>query len=383
MAEGVTAGGCVMIRGGTLGRYLGLQYLMWFMIFLLALAGIIFLFEVAELLRRAADRPDAGLALVLRMGLYKLPETVERVLPFVVLFSGMFTFWRLTRSQELVIVRAAGVSAWQFLTPALFVTILFSFFNVTLLNPIGAALNGRYQRLEQQYLEKAPVLELTGAGLWLRQSFGDRNYLLHADHVDTQPLTLTPLMAFVYDANNHYLGRIDAPKAVLHVSDAGSMDKENYWDIDNAWFNWDQQPPQKMESYHLPTLLTLGKIQESMAAPNTISFWELPSFIRALKAIGLPPARHELQFQSLLSQPFLLAAMVFFAAAFSLRLNRRGSVLPVIIAGVLTGSLMFTLNNVVAALGVTQTLPVALAAWAIPLAALAFGNAALLHMEEG
>ena len=53
-----------------------------------------------------------------------------------------------------------------------------------------------------------------------------------------------------------------------------------------------------------------------MAAPNTISFWELPAFIRALKAIGLPPTQHELQFQDLLSQPVLLGAMVFFAAAF-------------------------------------------------------------------
>jgi lipopolysaccharide export LptBFGC system permease protein LptF len=75
--------------------------------------------------------------------------------------------------------------------------------------------------------------------------------------------------------------------------------------------------------------------------------------------------------------------MVFFAASFALRMNRRGGVTAMIIAGVLLGSFIYTLNNVVDALGVNQTLPVVLAAWAIPAVALALGNAALLHMEEG
>ncbi|MGE3624217.1 MAG: LPS export ABC transporter permease LptG [Bdellovibrionales bacterium] len=363
-----------MIQHWTLNRYLGRQYIMWFLAFLAVLAGVIFLFEVAELLRRASNRPEATFGMVLRMGFYKMPETVQRILPFVVLFAGMFTFWRLTRSQELVIARSAGVSAWQFLMPALVVTLLFSFFNVTLLNPVGAIFNGKYKGLERRYLEHAATLELTGAGLWLRQRDTDRHYLLHADHVKTDPLTLSPLIVFIYDKDDRYLGRIDAPKAVLH---------EGYWDVTDAWFNWDQKVPEHVGPYRLPTNLTFNKIQESMAPPNTISFWKLPGFIRALRAIGLPPVRHELEFQSLLSQPLLLGAMVFFAAAFSLRMGRKGGVLNLIAAGVLVGSVVFSLNNVVTALGANQELPVLLAAWAIPVFAFATSNAALLYIEDG
>ena len=74
--------------------------------------------------------------------------------------------------------------------------------------------------------------------------------------------------------NDHYLGRVDAPQAVL---------QDGAWDVPDAWINWDQQPAQHVDDWRLPTTLTLGKIQESMAAPNTISFWELPRFIRALE----------------------------------------------------------------------------------------------------
>lgn len=363
-----------MIQNWTLSRYFGRQYFLWFVLFTAALAGVIFLFEVAELMRRAADRPDTSFILIMKMGIYKLPETVEKILPFVVLFAGMFTFWRLTRSQELIIARAAGVSVWQFLLPALSVTLLLSFLNVTLVNPIGAVFNSRYKTLEMHYLQRVPMLELTGAGLWLRQRTDNNRYLLHADHVELEPLTLTPLMTFIYDSDDHYLGRIDAPKAVL---------RDGYWEIQNAWFNWDQKPPEHVDEYRLTTTLTLDKIQESLAAPDTISFWELPGFVRALKAIGLPPTRHQLEFQRLIAQPVLLCAMALFAAAFALRMSRRGSILRLVIGGVVLGSLVYTLNNVVHALGVNQTLPVVLSAWTIPLAAFALSNAALLYLEDG
>ncbi|NTU77174.1 MAG: LptF/LptG family permease [Alphaproteobacteria bacterium] len=189
-----------------------------------------------------------------------------------------------------------------------------------------------------------------------------------------KPLTLKPLIAFIYDDQDRYLGRIDAPQAVLRGAN---------WDIDDAWFNWEGQVPEHQDSFQLHTSLTLEKIQKSMAPPNTISFWKLPFFIEALRAIGLPPVRHEMRLHALLAEPLLLCAMVFFAAAFSLRLSRRGGILNAMMLGIFTGSLVFALNNVVTALGVNQDLPVLLAAWAIPLVALMCGNAALLYLEEG
>lgn len=363
-----------MIRGWTLTAYLAKQYAFWFIAFFIGLAGIIYLFEIAELMRRTSDMAEATLAVVLRMGLYKLPDTISKIMPFVVLFSGMFTFWKLTRSQELIIARSAGVSAWQFLAPALLVTLTFSLFNVTLFNPVGSVMTRRYQEMEARYLKGGPSLELTGAGLWLRQKEADRHYLLHADQVSLAPLTLQPVIVFVYDKNQNYLGRIDAPKAVLDGQT---------WVISKAWFNWDREEATFQDEYRLETTLTLEKIQESMAPPNTISFWHLPRFIRALRSIGLPPARHELKLQMLLAEPALLCAMVFFAAAFSLRLNRRGGILNAMMAGMFVGSLIYSVNNVVTTLGANQTLPVILAAWIIPLLALISGQATLLYLEDG
>ena len=90
-----------------------------------------------------------------------------------------------------------------------------------------------------------------------------------------------------------------------------------------------------------------------------------------------------MQLQNLWAEPWLLAAMVLFAAASSLRLTRRGGTLTLAMIGVALGSAAFAMNSVLQALGTTQTLPVILAAWAAPLICLASGIAALLYLEDG
>ena len=101
----------------TLSRYLARVYTLNFLGLTAGLLGIVYLFDTVELLRRASKFSDVPLGLVLQMGLFKLPEVGQLTLPFAVLFSAMMTFWQLTRKHELVIVRAAGLSVWQFLGP--------------------------------------------------------------------------------------------------------------------------------------------------------------------------------------------------------------------------------------------------------------------------
>ena len=66
--------------------------------------------------RVPSARPGAGIVV--------LTQVVQQAFPFVMLFSAMYTFSRLTRSQELVVARAVGVSVWQFLTPAVLVALV-------------------------------------------------------------------------------------------------------------------------------------------------------------------------------------------------------------------------------------------------------------------
>ena len=76
------------------------------------------------------------------------------MLPFAILFGTMLAFWRLTRNNELVIARAAGVSVWQFLTPAVLVALLVGIFAVTVFDPVASFTQAAYEKLESRVLRQ-------------------------------------------------------------------------------------------------------------------------------------------------------------------------------------------------------------------------------------
>ena len=59
--------------------------------------GIIFMFEVIDLLRRVADRPDIGWGFVLKMVMMKLPRTLDMIFPFVMMIAAMVTFQKVSK----------------------------------------------------------------------------------------------------------------------------------------------------------------------------------------------------------------------------------------------------------------------------------------------
>ncbi len=336
---------------------------------------IILILDTVELLRRAAGKPEVTLDIVLSMGLLKLPVVGQQILPFVILFSAMFTFWRLTRSHELVVTRASGVSAWQFLAPILVAACLLGCMRIAIINPIGARLIAEFDLLEQRYLKRqVSAFEISRYGLWLRQTDEHATYLMHAASITPLSFDLIDVTIYRFATGNDYEIRIDADTALL---------QEGRWLIRDAVSRTLNRPPERIDKIEIPTELTPAEIAESFARPETISFWGLPQFIDTLEAAGISAIRHRLHFQSLLAQPLLFCAMVLFAAAFSLRQTRRGGTLLMISGGVGTGFTLFVLTDVVLSLGATESIPVLMAAWAPALVSLLLGTAALFYLEDG
>ncbi|MBN8908688.1 MAG: LptF/LptG family permease, partial [Rhodospirillales bacterium] len=99
----------------TLSFYISRIFALSVLGMLLALTGLVSMFDFIELLRRSASKPEATFGLVAQIAGLRLPYVAMQILPFAVLLGGILCFWRLTRSSELIVARAAGVSAWEFL----------------------------------------------------------------------------------------------------------------------------------------------------------------------------------------------------------------------------------------------------------------------------
>jgi len=359
----------------TLSAYIGRQFFLWCSGIFLSLTSIIFMLDLVELMRRASSKKQATLDIIAQMALLKVPLMAQEILPFAILFGGMLVFSRLTRAHELVVVRAAGVSIWQFLFPALVITFLVGCISVAIFNPFASITSSRFEHLESRYLQgKSSLLAVSSTGLWLRQSSKTGQSIIHAQRVLPESFQLQDVIIFLFEDEDRFAGRIDAVTATL--------DNEN-WQLANAWITAPDTPPNFKTNYRVKTNLTFEKIQESFASPETMSFWDLPDFISVMENAGFSALRHRLHWYTLLALPFLLCAMVFIAATFSLRLVRHGGTALLVASGIFIGFLFYFLSDVVHALGLSASLPVMLAAWSPVGISVFMGLAMLMHLEDG
>lgn len=359
----------------TLSFYLARQFLFWVFAVLVVFAMTAFVFDTIELLRRAAGKPNTTIDIVLRMAVLKLPHLTQELVPFVVLSAALMTFFRLTRSHELTVARASGVSVWQFMLPALAIALLIGGLKITVFNPLTSAFYANFERLEAGFLRgRTSLLAMSSTGLWLRQVDGDTNAVIHALRVSSQDLELFEVTMFNFAERDRFVSRIDAASARL---------EPGAWRLREAWTTGPGRPSRFSAELSLPTDMTLERIQESFASPETISFWELPQFIAMLESAGFSAKRHRLHLHRLLSTPLVLLAMVLIAATFALRPPRRGGGPALVAAGIATGFLFYFLNNLVSALGEGATLPVVLAAWTPGGIWALAGLSMLLHLEDG
>ncbi|MBO6781970.1 MAG: LPS export ABC transporter permease LptG [Alphaproteobacteria bacterium] len=366
-----------MLSSPTISKYILRQFLMWFLVMFATLLVVIGLIDAVELLRRGSGRDDATASIITSMALLRAPFLAQETVPFAVMFAGIFTFLKLTRNHELVVVRAAGVSVWQFLTPAILASIMIGIVNIAVINPVSAVMLTQFEELEGRYFTgRSSLLAVSSQGIWLRQIRPDdgAQTVVHAARAQPDELVLEDVIVFEFTADDKFTGRVDGERARL---------QDGVWKISNAWLTRPGRAGAFVETHELETDLTAEKIQESFASPDTVSFWNLPRFIRVLEETGFSPVAHKLQFHALLAEPLLLAAMVLIAAVFSLRLTRRGGTMYLVGAGVLVSFLLFLLTNVFQALGLGSSVPVLLAAWTPAGVCLMAGLAMLLHLEDG
>jgi lipopolysaccharide export system permease protein len=369
----------------TLTAYVARRFTEATLAMLVALTLLISLFDFIELLRRAATRPDATFSIVASIAGLRLPFVMLQILPFAILLGGIIAFWRLTRSSELIVARAAGISAWGFLSGPVGVALLIGVLGTAAISPLSSAMLARAERLDNAYLRNsAGLTALAGGRLWLRQAdrgLEPQGVAILSGRPDTQggprhraEFVLTDVSVWRLSADDRPLQRIEAPRAEL---------QPGQWVLSQAvMFNADRlaSPPQSLT---FPTELTPDRIESSFATPDTLSFWALPGFIQVLEDAGFSALRHRLHFQTLLSLPVLAAAMALLAAGFSMRSSRRGGVAQMIGAGVSAGFALFVLDKITNEFGESGALPVTLAAWAPTLAGLLLALALLLHLEDG
>jgi lipopolysaccharide export system permease protein len=342
---------------GTLARYFGLRFLTAVLVVFAGIFALVALIDYIELMRRAGDIPNVSATLVAKTSFYRVPQVVERILPFCVLIGAMSCYLNLSRRLELVVAFAFGIVA------------------TAIYNPISAILQERSKRFESELFGQTANAPNRSSGTsWVSQRTDDGQAIINAVSSRDQGINLNGVSVFTFDTEGRFKQRIEARAAVL---------EPGVWRLRNARVYAVGVLPANQAEYLLKTSLTPEQVRESFATPETVPFWELPTYIKIAEHAGLVASGYRLQFQKLLARPFLLAAMVLLAAAVSLRFFRFGGVQKMVLSGVAAGFLLYVLSKVTEDLSKAELMHPVAAAWLPVLVGGVTGFIALLYQEDG
>jgi lipopolysaccharide export system permease protein len=358
----------------TLARYFAMRFLAVITVIFTGVFLLVLLVDYVELMRRASDVPSVSTWLVAKTSLFGVPEETEPLLPFTILVGAMTCYLNLSRRHELVVARSAGISAWQFIAPALVVALTVGGLATTVYNPFSAALREQSKRLETDLFGARSPMHQTGGGFWLHQKSADGQAIINAVSSREQGTLLGGVTVFVFDEADRFRERIEANRAELQAG---------HWRLDQARIYASGSAPREFDSYSFSTNITREQVRESFATPETVSFWELPMYIESAERAGLAAAGYRLQYQLLLARPLLLVAMVMLATSVSLRYFRFGGASPLILSGIGAGFLIYGFSKLLEDLSKAELMHPMAAAWLPVFVGGLTGFIVLLYQEDG
>ncbi len=306
---------------------------------------LIFLIDFVELLRESGKRGGVGVGLLAYLTLLRLPAYAELTLPFAGLAGSIGAFLLLSRSSELVVMRAAGMSVWQFIRPGIAVAGLIGAVATAVYNPLSASARAHSERLTAELLgDEKNLFQQKGNAAWLRQDGVDGPSVMTAGSSADQGAHARP---------RHRLRvrpRTSGCEPVSKPPRRNSAD--GVWTLTKATVTRVGKPPETV-----PVLsgenLSFGNAGRRRTGLDDRHF--------VLAAAGCHRPRPQgrrgaaalmVQYQSLLARPLLMIAMVLLAATVSLKSFRFGKVRSRIITGLIGGFTFFILAEVSRQLGV-------------------------------
>lgn len=362
-----------------LNLYIARKFFWLFVQVFMGFFALMLMIDLIDELRKFAD-PGLSIPEALQLSLMNVPVTIYRILPLILILSAIGLFLGLSRSSELVVVRAAGRSGLSFLVAPVITAFLIGCFAVAVLDPLVAATQRRYDTLSAGHARGGSVLSVSDSGLWLRQGSDAGQTVIAALRANLDGTVLYQASFLTFTPDGTPQQRIEAEMATL-VPGNWQLKNAKAWPLTAP--NPERDATALPDGQLLATDLTRARIHDSFETPSAISFWNLPGYIRGLERAGFSARSHQVWFQVELAQPLLLAAMVLIAAGFTMRHARMAATGTLVLAALLSGFMVFFLRNFGQVLGENGQIPVVMAAWSPPLAAAFLAVGFLLHLEDG
>ena len=352
--RGVSLGSALGWGPGLLDRYVAKQYLSLVALAFVGLLGIFYIitfFEISDRLFRG----DTTLDMVLEYFWYATPQWVYYVLPISALVSTLVTVGLLTRTSELTVMKACGISLYRVALPLVLFSLLWS----------GALFGMGESFLADANRRAAELRRVIRGGSPLYVDILQRQWLMGGDGAIYNYAGFNPVEVMLHELTVYRFAEDEWRLAERLFT--GLAVHEDGWQGRDVWVREfdEERSPGAFEAIAQRELPIAPPDAFATDPPDAerMNYRELDRYIGELSASGhdVVPLRVELQRK--LSFPLVTLILTLIAVPFAVTIGRHGALSGVGV-GLLLALSYWVLVSVFAAIGSAGMLTPTLAAWA-------------------
>jgi lipopolysaccharide export system permease protein len=334
----------------------------------LSFAALLGLFYISTFIDRADKifKGQASTAKVAVLLAYYTPQFIYYVIPIAALLSVLVTFGLLSRTSELSVMKACGISLYRIAAPLLLLSMAWSGVLFGLEQQVMARANRRADALDAEIRGRPPRTFNPLTRRWLIARDGA---FYHYSYFDPSKLALDNLAIYRPAKEGWQLAGQTFARRVTWSD--GEWQAVNGWEQDFSgngarWRSFAQRPLALEAPDYFETEQPLA---EMMTVP------QLKSFIDELSSSGFNIVPLSVELQKKIAFPFVTVVMTLLAVPFGMTTGKRGTLYGIGI-GIVIALSYWTSVGAFAAVGKAGLLSPVLAGWAPNV--LAAGGAAYL-----
>jgi LPS export ABC transporter permease LptG/LPS export ABC transporter permease LptF len=335
------------------------------------LLGLYYIGQFIELADKLFKGNATGRMLVTFLA-YSTPQFIAYLLPVATLVAVLSTIGALTRTSELTVMRACGVSLYRVALPLVLFALLLSGGLFVLEERVLAVANRRADELNDRIRDR-PSRTLNVANRnWLA---GDDDRIYYFAFFDRGNRRLFALS--VYDtAREPY-------RLVAHTFVRDATYGDAAWQAGDAWMQRfsDAEPATRTDlSGRRLDLAPIEEFGRAQVDASLMTFGEQRQHVARLKESGYSATRQEVELQQKLAFPLVTVVMTLLAIPFGVTTGRHGALYGIgLVIGLAFG--YHFLTTIFTAAGAAGLLPAFMAAWAANVLFLAAAGYLLLTVR--
>ena len=336
------------------------------------LVFVISFFDLIDLNNKTRLKENISINDIFLLTIENIPLRADELLFYSILFGSVFYYLELRKSQEFLILRTNGVSFWKAFFIISIVPLLFGLLSILILNPIVSFSQKIYSVHYEEIFGKGNYsISISNQGLWLKDRSNLGEIIIKGTYLDTKKASIQKPIFFLINSDTQSTKRIDADWAYLD---------NHVWKLENPMVNGEKFNRTKW--LNIKSELTKNDLKYTSNTPYSLSFFEIPKFIKVLDSTGLPSLSYKVYFHKIFSQPLSFIGIVALSGAIIFMKFSRIVPVKAVSFTIIGSFLYYFIQRLFIALGTSEQMPIILSTWIPSVVLLGLGLLVISLIEE-